>query len=246
MDRSGKRLRALLRRQLFRWRSWRRRCRAVPSSPVYVFHHIPRCGGTSLNQVLDTWFVTYKDYRSGWTTDYSEKLDLESLRSCHCLCGHFELEGYRLHQRYPDVFSSDRFRVFAFVREPLQAQLSLWRFEQAHHVNEGRSLEGHLAARPNYLSSIFSVTSENYRDVLGRYCFLGVLEYGQESLDLLARIAGKPSMALPKLNTTASGSDADSLSGEDAARFREENALDYAVYGYCVERLERALAENGR
>jgi hypothetical protein len=107
----------------------RQLCMLAPREPVYVFHHIPKCGGTSLNKVLDSWFTTVKDYRSGWSMNYPEKIDIGRLRSCHCLCGHFELDGYYLHQRYPEVFMSSRYRVFTFVRDPLQVQLSLFWYE---------------------------------------------------------------------------------------------------------------------
>lgn len=61
----------------------------APRNPVYVFHHIPKCGGSSINEVLNSWFVTFKDYRDGYTLNYPEKIALNSLRSSHCLSGHF-------------------------------------------------------------------------------------------------------------------------------------------------------------
>ena len=34
-----------------------------PKNPVYIFHHIPKCGGTSLSYILNKWFVVVRDYR---------------------------------------------------------------------------------------------------------------------------------------------------------------------------------------
>ena len=219
--------------------------RISPRSPVYVFHHIPRCGGSSVNEVLASWFITIKDYRSGWTMDYPEKVNIERLRSAHCLCGHFELDGYHLHQRYPGILGSDRFRLFTFVREPLQVQLSLYRYEKKQKVCTVGSIEDRLSARPNYVADRLPATQENYKEIIDRYFFVGILEEGQASLDLLARILGKPRKKLPWANRTRkdSGCDEVNLSEELIGKFREENVLDYLIYEYCVEKFRKNLAE---
>ncbi|MBW4653141.1 MAG: sulfotransferase family protein [Kaiparowitsia implicata GSE-PSE-MK54-09C] len=221
-----------------------------PQHPVYVFHHLPKCGGTSLLSALDQWFSVIKDYRAGWTSRYPNPVDLETLRSANCLCGHFELEGYHLHQRYPQVLKSDHYRVFTFIRDPLQVRLSLYRYEWQHrellpHIQKAPVLEDHLLQRPNYLASIFPVTWETYQSVLDCYWFIGSLEQAQTSLNALARRMGKPSQPMPLLNATqnyAPTSDEIMVSPKLAAQFREVNALDYAIYDYCQKRFEGAIA----
>lgn len=216
------------------------RDRLAPKSPVYVFHHIPKCGGTSLNQALAHWFTVIPDYRMGYTDQYPPKTDVSKLRSTHCLCGHFEMEGQFLHQRYPEVLQGDRFRLFTFIRDPLELQLSLFRYVQIHNPKPNRTLENHLALRPNYIASLLPATAENYKDVLDRYFFIGLLEQGQESLDLLAQKIGKPSQTLPYVNETRSPHSQKEipLSDEAIARFHQENALDYLIYQYCLERFD--------
>ena len=103
------------------------------------------------------------------TTNYPAKVDTSRLRSCHCLCGHFELEGYYLNQRYPEVYRSERDRVFTFVRDSLQVQLSLFRYEVMNQRSTVSSIEGHLALRPHYVANRFPATIENYKEIIDRY-----------------------------------------------------------------------------
>jgi len=170
--------------------------------PVHVFHHIPECGGTSLRKVLEQWFALVEDYRVGWTTGYGEKVNLRRLRSAHCLCGHFELEGCFLHQRYPAVLESPNFRLITFVREPLRLRLSLYRFEKENRPNEAKSLDKRLFGRANYIARRFAGTLEDYEEALGRYDFIGIIEEGQTAVDLLAQVLRRESHQMPLLNTT--------------------------------------------
>lgn len=212
-----------------------------PSSPVTVFHHIPKCGGTSILDALAQWFVLVPDYGSGWTGYYPRKLNIELLRSAQCLCGHFELEGNHLHQRYPQVFESDRYRVITFVRDPLEAKLSLYRYEKENNVSNASSVEDHLMSRPNYIADRFPATEENYREIIDRYLFVGILEAGQESLDLLAGMLGKPRVTLPWKNSTRKDSQtmAESISEDCLEKFRGHNKLDYLIYDYCVRKFRK-------
>ncbi len=205
---------------------------------VYVFHHIPKCGGTSILEALPKWFsVTARDYRDGWSKQYPPKGDLEKLPDNSCLAGHFELEGHHLSQRYPEVFQSDAFKVFTFVRDPLAVRLSLYRFEKENQAGSGLPLEKELFRYNNYLSSIFPVTEENYQEVLERYFFIGILEDCQESMDVLANLIGKPPVQMPWVNKTRRSQK--KLNPEILERFRELNALDYKIYDYCLERFKQ-------
>lgn len=103
--------------------------RGDASAPIYIFHHIPKCGGTRLLKALANWFILIKDFQTQWNMDYPPSAKLENLTPWHCLCGHFEEDGYRLRQRYPEALSSDRYRVFTFIRDPLMVKLSLYWYE---------------------------------------------------------------------------------------------------------------------
>lgn len=219
-----------------------------PENPVYVFHHIPKCGGTSLVHVLSDWFFLIRDYRSGWETiNYPKKIKLNSLRSIHCLCGHWELYGYHIFQRYPAILNlPERFRLFAFIRDPLEISLSLFRYEKKNNRNKTISLEQHLSLRPNYLANIFPVSRDNYKNIIDRYFFIGILEEGQASLDLFAKLIGKKSYKMPLLNKTKSNKPTKTmLNRELFQKFRYENELDYLIYDYCKEKFRKTLSGQG-
>ena len=213
------------------------------NTSVNIFHHIPKCGGTSVSVALNEWFTVIKEYRSALTNSYPDKININRLNSSLCLCGHFETEGYYLHQRYPEVFRSDKYRIFTFVREPLELRLSLYRYEKKYYPNETDSVENHLNSQRNYLAKRFPATMENYKEIIDSYFFVGILEHGQPSLDLLAKLLNKEAITMPWINSTKTIKNADvkSLSGEFIERFKENNELDYLIYEYCIEKYKLVL-----
>jgi len=106
-----------------------------PKTPVHVFHHIPKCGGTSLLRILDSWFILVRDYRPYNQTDYPKPININRLRSAHCLCSHFDSNDYHIAQRYPGIIASPDFRLITFLRDPLEVKLSLYRFENRNITN---------------------------------------------------------------------------------------------------------------
>ena len=90
---------------------------------MYIFHHLPKCGGTSIVSIIDQWFIQVRDYQD-WGEDAASfdksKLDLSKYDERHCLCGHFEREDIHLHQRYPEVINNPVHRMFTFIRDPLE------------------------------------------------------------------------------------------------------------------------------
>jgi hypothetical protein len=223
--------------------------RISPAGPVHVFHHIPKCGGTSVKIVLACWFVLVPDYRSGWQGGIPDKVDVHRLRSGNCLSGHYADTGYYLHERYPEMLTSDRFRLITFVRDPLQVRLSLFRYENKfkdilHDRNVADKLEEHVFSKSNYLAGRFPATLENYKEVIDRYFFVGILEQAQASLDLLAHMIGKPPQKFPWENATRkiNGPTSEELSDELIARFRDQNFLDYLIYDYCLQKFSENLA----
>lgn len=205
----------------------------------YVFHHIPKCGGSSINIALESWFRPVKDYRKVNTLDYRDKIGSNNLQSDQCLVGHFELDGFYLHQRYPEVIKSDRFRVFSFIRDPLATRLSLYRYEKKFRDRVIGSVHQAIFSpgRRNWVADRFPATKDNYREVIDNYFFIGILEDAQISFDVLARLIDKEPITLPWVNTTERAHE--DLSQEEVDRFRAENEIDYLIYDYCVEKFNR-------
>jgi hypothetical protein len=209
-----------------------------PKYPIYVFHHIPKCGGTSILYLLSNWFYVIRDYREGWSMKYPAAVDLSTFNSKFCICGHWEFEGYRLYQRYPEVFDYDKFKIFTLLRDPLEVSLSLFRYEKENNLNVDMGIEEHLFIRNNYIASILPVTEDNYIEILDKYFFIGILEEGQCCVDILAELIGKKKIIMPWQNKTNTNTltDKRALSPDLVKKFREENILDYLIYDYAYSK----------
>lgn len=213
--------------------------------PVYVFHHMPKCGGTSVRVILDEWFHVYDDYFDIETREKVEPVALKFLNSEKCLVGHFGHDGYRLEQRYPEIFSDhnahNRYRVFSFLRDPLQMRCSLFRHKRRNNQISTQTLAQSIMTHNNYFARIMGLNENDYREKLDRYFFIGLQEEMQASVDLLASIIGKPKVNIPVSNVTVRSSEnrADALSSKEISEFKKENQLDYLIYDYVREGLER-------
>ena len=215
--------------------------------PVYVFHHIPKCGGTSVRAALDEWFAVNDDYTPPSLVEPQPPITLKSLSRNNCIAGHFGHEGHYLDQRYPALFAGfrakHRYRVFSFLREPLQMRCSLYRHELKQGVAQAPDLASAIMTFPNYYSRILHVTEDTWRERLNAYFFIGDVDDLQDSFNVLAKLINKPEVMLPSVNTTVANRD-DSLSAlsqEQIEAFKAANALDYEIYRWARERLHRAL-----
>ena len=216
--------------------------------PVYIFHHIPKCAGTSMISVLRQWFFVVKDYwRYYHPGEFPYFLQhpakIRRLRSCHCLCGHFAEPETHIHKRYPGVFHNENFKIFTFIRDPLEVKISLYYYEKKRGKREGISLEQHLLERENYIAGILDCTLENYKEVLDRYFFIGITEHLQLSMDRLAVLLNKRKIKLPVLNLSHRDSQVSGLTPEITSRFKAANQLDYSIYDHCLARFRKSPAK---
>jgi hypothetical protein len=214
--------------------------------PVYIFHHIPKCAGTSMVSVLRRWFLVVKDYmRYGHLEELPyfirHPVNIDTFRSHHCLCGHFALPETHLQKRYPQVWQDKDFKIFTFIRDPLEVKISLYYHEKKRGQREGISLTQHLLERENYIASVLDCTLENYKEVLDRYFFIGITEHLQASMDKLAALLNKRKVKIPVLNLSQRDSQVSNLPPGMINRFKAANELDYRIYNYCLTRFRQTL-----
>ncbi|MBX7043056.1 MAG: sulfotransferase family protein [Ignavibacteria bacterium] len=218
--------------------------------PAYFFHHLIKCGGSSLGVALEKWFEFREDlYDDGAQVKVFQnnldlfkkfKYNLETLYSDVCIRGHFQHDGIHIHQRYPEIFGREDIRVFTFIRDPFDVLISLYYFGKKRDYDyQNLSLKDYLSVTKNFLAKIIPCDETNYRERIDRYFFVGIVERIQESFDKLADLIGKKRMQVGRYNTTEKDDQVRNLSPEFIEWVKNENSLDYKIYNYAIEKFNR-------
>ncbi len=214
--------------------------RTVKKDRTYVFHHLPRCGGTSLRQIFGDSFNFYRDYRMGWSTIYPAKVPIKKLGTQDCMAGHFECQSKHLFQRYPELYTDKRYFIFSFIREPLDLRISYFFYlEKNDEKKLSGNFEDFLVEEPNYLATILNVTEYNYKEVLDRYNFVGIFEEYELSLNFLGDLLGADSLRNIKINDAKKDSRVNQISDKILLEFKKQNDLDYKIYNYCLQKFNK-------
>ncbi len=216
---------------------------SLKKRPAYIFHHIMKSGGTSVVLTLYKWFKVIFDHTedpNGIYKDINEyvnyKINLENVYSDCCIAAHFQFNGYLLPQRYPEAVNRNKeFRIFTFVRDPLELMISLYYYSKSGIKT---TLEKYLNGQENYLADFFPCNEDNYKEVLDRYYFIGIVEKMQESFDKLADMTGNARVMLPYVNKSEKDIQVKNLSQEFIDNFKKTNELDYKIYNYCLEKFD--------
>lgn len=206
--------------------------------PTYVFHHLPRCGGTSLRRSIAEKKRVFHDYRVDWGSVYPVRYPTSKLGKSDCLCGHFELDGYHLFQRYPEIDNDGRFRLFTFLRDPLDVAVSNYFYQLKNDQSKSVDVHDYLFSNTNYLARILNVNAENFRERLDRYDFIGIVENYEESLRALSVFLECDGLTLNRVNSAERTESLDIISQEEINKFKEQNSLDYLIYEYAVHKFE--------
>ena len=210
------------------------------NSERYIFHHMPKCAGTSAVDALTNWFIVLKDYPVGWSIRdnpgaYQEYCNnpknLDQIKPYQILVGHYLAEQSFLDQRYPN-WEDKGYRVFTFLRDPLELRISLYYYEiRNNRISADEPLEKQLLQhKRNYIAGLLPCKDSNYLEVLERYFFIGIVEKYQESFDLLSKLVDKPPIELKTYNISPRKNL--KLSDETISEFKEINQLDYKIYDY--------------
>ncbi len=210
----------------------------------YLFHHMPKTGGTSVKSVLSQWFDIVEDYREPWAYSAPPPVNLDALGPGGMLAGHFAADRIPLSERYPETLDPERWRRICFIRDPLERVISIHAYEKALRFEYDQtyrplSLDDYLRRNHGIFLSHFECSAETWRDALDRYWFIGTLERLPECFDYLAAALRKPPPnVLPHDNATPRK---ETPSPEAAAVFRDNNAVEFEIYDEVARRLDRLL-----
>jgi len=197
---------------------------------MYVFNHIPKCGGHTIIHALKTW-------NKEIILDYSTRPIIKEFNPNQILCGH------SIVHKYPTLFNKKNIHFFSFIRDPLSLNISLYFYfrnrGQYQHISLNEYLFVVSLNVPNIIARHLKCNYSNYSQIINLYSFIGIIEYIQESFNLLCLLTDHKSLILPSLNESIK--DKQEVAKEIADLFRQKNDLDYKIYLYCMKKFEKTL-----
>lgn len=230
--------------------------------PIYIFNHVPKCGGTSLNRIFRKWFCVIRDYpphdlkypdreeqERELQTFIASKPDYLSLKPWELIAGHYHLPELEVSLRFPDVFNKKNTRVIAFIRDPLKHRLSHYYYgiRRGHAYMKGVELEDFLLnSQRNFIAQSLGCNEHNYKERIDQYFFIGDMDNYKESILALSRLIGKKTpKIIPHTNQTKKEKSSSQLDFEVVEKFKEFNKLEYLVIEYAKKRANQFIKESG-
>jgi len=215
---------------------------------IYLYHHLPKCGGRSFIKGCVEWFPRFPEKVGRYPTkeqiaEFAKtRLNFDELPQPAFVHGHLVREGIRPFERYGDFIAAGKCRVVTIVRNPLERAISGY----FHRKKVGNAwhepLEDWLFRGRNKVAGFLGVKNSNWQERLDQYFLIGTTESLQLTLNLMAAKAGQPPIESPHLNPSPRGDY--SLAPEIVEKFRADNALDYRIHEYATARLSREAAEH--
>ncbi len=212
------------------------------SNKPLIIIHIPKCGGTTLENIFRTWFGA-NFFPHYYRIAEDQKPTRHPLLAGSCIYGHFNRNReFGVEDYYPEVN-----QFVTFIRNPLEIATSnyfYWkRTLRPLRIKNGKLLEGdHLdyrniqdffEKRPrshllNFLPK--EINEINYKLVLEeKFVYIGITEDLETSVSQLAQRLGLPEVPPSHLNKSVHD---EQLPEELKHKFEKDNELEYLIYDY--------------
>lgn len=210
------------------------------NNSIFVFHHIHKVGGTSLEELFSNWFFYKREL------NLNKKVDIHKLKNFQALGGHYGYHDIHLTVKYPNILENPSFKVFTMVRDPLTRAISHynhWKKNGFKKLNQ-YSLEDYLVGNTkedwtkqmssDWMAYVLNCNDTNYKIILDKYFLVGIFEELNATKKVLAHFLGKPNLEMPHKRKGEKNSTI--ISPEIIEIFKHRNTLDYQIYNYSLER----------
>ncbi len=219
-----------------------------PKTPLLSIH-IPKCGGTSLKEILQKWYgdkLVFHYYNAKYSKmpkkHHLTKGDTGDYIENYCIHGHFNrIRGFGVDDYYPKIK-----QAITFLRDPLEISLSVFHFNNKKSKEGGFYKNGKKREFINDIDEYLENTKpyiryhlpekmslENTDDFFNNYfVHIGVMEYYQESMDILADKLGKPKIQIGHKNISKRLSNPSKSSIE---KFKSKCSYEYLLYNKALK-----------
>jgi hypothetical protein len=219
-----------------------------PDEPLISIHN-PKTAGTSLVNVLHVWYGPnlYRITRKNRNSVKVEPSATGKWKSDICMHGHFNAaRNQSVDIQFPTIK-----QYITFLRDPLEHHLSMYYFKKERVENRNKiywdwgtdnipkDINDFLINHPSqllyHMPSCFN--QDNYVQILEKYfVFIGLVEYMGLSINKLARLLNRPSMAAaPYVNR----SQRTEIANEDSIEtFMNNSKFEYLVYNHVKDLFE--------
>lgn len=226
-----------------------------PDEPLYAFLHVPKSGGTTVENVLARRFGSRLQRLSARPGDRS----WPRVADPACYSGHL------LHDVLPLLRAHGDVRWVTWVREPFRSAISTYYYtrdvltpqhppgtlfvDRGLHTWLTHDQHGGWPLPPGYGHGRMNGVLETHGMSFDDFAFVGVTERFAESVLLMCRTFGWPPLLYRSLNPTRSHKTEDERAiladATVQATFRDRNRRDYELYDRAVARLDAQRAAAG-
>lgn len=206
------------------------------SKNVFVFDHIPKCGGSSMYALLHKHIGSFVAVRSAHQLIECADKIAESPEENHYLGGHYV---YGVHDLLP---KSCNVVYYTLLRNPLEASYSLYRYLKKVTVLRGSFIDFLYDNPCNSMTTFLGGSYENALVRLKKYRFVGFLDQKELSLRCISSLLKVELSRLERHNATENVHDI--LNEIDTSALREVMD-DLRLYEYFRHAFDRSAAKGG-